>query len=282
MSKITETAQNILALVLQDFINLIHLRDYRKNKKIANSYSEKLAKTGYISIPNFLSKTECEKLYDQVTSFAGQFKETTKLENGTLIHFRGNKSEEDPDKGMIDIYDIDRVMKIDLDYKKIEDILKPTSTCDFYFISVHAYINKGVEGTRIFHVDNCQPVVYKAFIYLTDVPSIKYGPYAFINKSHRFSLSVYFNLFRNLFLKKYRSTDMPACSKKHEILATGDKGTLILSNQNGLHRGYPQEKGKERVALVLNYMVISKLNYIHGVAKQALKQSLKKFSMQEA
>ncbi|HWY38833.1 MAG TPA: hypothetical protein VNY73_09760, partial [Bacteroidia bacterium] len=251
--------------------------DYKKDQKTSSPASKELIETGYVSFADFLTRKECEDLYDQIIAFSQKYKETTTLDNGTLIHFRGNKSEADPDKGMIDIYNVDRVVGLNLDYEKIEKIIKPTTTCDLYTTSVHAYINRGVEGTRVFHVDNFQPVVYKAFIYLTDVDDTSYGPYAFINKTHRFSLQVYYNLFRNLFLKKYRSPDMPIYKKNREIIGTGKKGTIIISNQNGIHRGYPQEKGKERVALVVTYMVISKLNYLHNTAKQTLHEALKKF-----
>ena len=69
--------------------------------------------------------------------------------------------------------------------------------------------------------------------------------------------------------------DMPVFNKKKEVIGLGKKGTLIVSNQNGIHRGYPQKKGKERVALVINYMVVSKMNYMHGIAKKTIEESIK-------
>ena len=272
MSKVSNTFKNIFSLLLQDLINLKHYRNYKKTG--ININSEELNKIGYTILKNRFQETECDNLYDQIISLVEQYKITTKLSNGTRIEYRGSNN--GPDKGMIDIYNIEKSICLNLNFEEIEKTVKSTSTDEIYFTNIHAYINRSVERTRIFHIDNCQPVVYKAFIYLTNVNSIEYGPYSFIKGTHRFSLPVYYNLIRNLFLKNYRSTDMLIYKKKQEIIGMGNKGTVIISNQNGIHRGYPQAKGKERVALVLTYMVVSKLNYIHSTAKEALQTSLKK------
>lgn len=276
-SKLADTFQNIFSLLLQDTINLLHYWDYNKKGKDENNLAKELMETGYVEVPGFLSEAECDKLYREVTTIAASCKQNTKLDNGAFVHFRGNAYANDPDKGMIDIYNIERALDIKIDYEAIEKIIRPTTTCDLYFTSIHAYINRGITGTRVAHVDNCQPVVFKAFIYLVDVPTKDYGPYSFVDGTHRFSIQVYWNLVRNLFIKKYRSTDAPVFKKNKEIFALGKKGTLIISNQNGIHRGNPQTPDKERVALVLTYMVISKLNYLHATAKQTLAEALKKF-----
>ncbi len=274
MQKLMDTVKNVLSLILQDFINLIHHWDYDKNS--GNQHSKELFETGFVKVKNFLEANYCNELYKQIISISEDNPITTKLDNGTFIEHRNSKTENGPDKGMIDIYNIDKSIHLKLNYSTIENILKPITTCDIYLTSIHAYINRSVENTRIYHVDNCQPVIYKAFIYLTHVSDKSFGPYSFIKNSDRFSPKVYYNLIKNLFVKKNRSTDMPSYNKEKEIIGTGHKGSLIISNQNGIHRGYPQAKGKERVAIVLNYMVISKLNYIHKTAGASIKKSLKK------
>ena len=79
-------------------------------------------------------------------------------------------------------------------------------------------------------------------------------------------------MFKNLLSKKRKSTDMTIYNKKNIFNATGKRGDLILSSQNGIHRGLPQKEGKERVVLVLSFMIKSKLTYLHKSAKKNLQQ----------
>jgi hypothetical protein len=46
-----------------------------------------------------------------------------------------------------------------------------------------------------------------------------------------------------------------------------------MSNQNAIHRGMPQDKGKKRVAIIFSFMIKSKLSYMHKAAKKNLADS---------
>ena len=63
---------------------------------------------------------------------------------------------------------------------------------------------------------------------------------------------------------------MPFYNKNMVFSAIGKKGDLILSSQNGIHRGLPQKEGRKRVVLVLSFMIKSKLTYLHKSAKKDL------------
>jgi hypothetical protein len=45
---------------------------------------------------------------------------------------------------------------------------------------------------------------------------------------------------------------------------------LILSNQNGIHRGHPQLGDKKRVALIFSFIVKSKLSYFSPNMRQII------------
>ena len=173
---------------------------------------------------------------------------------------------------MLDIFFIERSIKSieSIDQKNLIRILKSACQQEIVPLRTNAYLNDGVQNTRGYHIDNTQPIIYKALIYLTNVPDKSYGPYSCVKRSHRFSFYVYLNIIRNLFIKKNGSTDTPLHNKKLIIHCLGKKGTLILSNQNAIHRGLPQEIGKKRIALILNFLVYSKLSYIHKSAKKDL------------
>ena len=76
----------------------------------------------------------------------------------------------------------------------------------------------------------------------------------------------------NIF-KTIPSTDMPIYRDSRIEDAIGGKGDLILSNQNGMHRGLPQKEGNERVALIFSFMVKSRLSYIHKSAQENIDKS---------
>jgi hypothetical protein len=66
---------------------------------------------------------------------------------------------------------------------------------------------------------------------------------------------------------------MPLYSSKAKVDCLGKKGTLILSNQNGIHRGLAQEPDKTRVALVFNFMVVSRWSYLHNTSRKYITYS---------
>lgn len=273
MNKLIDGLKSIISLIWQDIINLYHLFDsYLSENKTILNYASKLGKNGIIIIPDFISREECDKIYEQAKTFLSNYSQTTRLNNGTYIDFRSIDDKGGPDRGMIDVSNIDKSIEDihSLNISVLDEIMLNVSSMDLYLSQINLYYNKNVKGTRIYHVDNCQPVVYKGFIYLTDVKDNSNGPYSFIQGTQRFSFLVYFNLFMNIFKRKYRITDMPITSNRKRVDAIGNKGTLVLSNQNGIHRGLPQGEGKERMAIIYNYLVISRLNYKHQTIKKVL------------
>ncbi len=259
--------KNILSLCLQDLINVIHYAPSKKGNNDIIALSKALQKDGIINIKEFISTELADELRSDIEAIAKKYPQSIELENGVTFNYRG-QNQNGADAGMLDIFYIDKLIdKINkIDQEPIINLLKNVTGQEVIPLRCNAYLNYGIENTRDFHIDNTQPVVYKAFIYLTDVPDVSYGPYSFIKKSHRFSFYTYLNLFKNLFSKQ-NSTDMPHYNSKNIVNAIGNKGDLILSNQNGIHRGLPQQDGKKRIALILSFMIKSRLSYIHRSAR---------------
>lgn len=274
MKKLIVTIKNIISMLAQDFINFIHLFDgYSDDPKI-NQYAKTLRSESIVTMENFISPEQADELRKKVETVIGSHSKTTTLPSGTVIRFRGQDKEGASDGGMIDVFYLDKELKevADIDMSFIQKIVETTTKQRVEHFRRNAYVNKEILNTRGYHIDSTQPIVFKAFIYLTDVTDTSFGPYSLIKGSHRFSPYVYINFLRNLFIKKNNSTDMPLHNSKKAYHAVGKKGTLILSNQNAIHRGLPQHPGKTRMALVFNFMVISKLSYLHQSAKDDLKQ----------
>jgi hypothetical protein len=270
-----EPVQKFLMLIWQDFINVLHIFDGHSKDESINKHSRDIKKDGITTIENFLDESICDELRKEIEEFVATHPATVVKENGTKVTYRNSDNSDASDHGMVDISYVERCIKsIDsIDQSKLIKILESASNQEVITVRTNAYVNVGVGNTRGYHIDDTQPHMYKAFVYLADVPDITYGPYSFIKKSHHFSIHSYANVIINLFIKGNRSTDSPWYNRDLAQHCTGKKGTLIMSNQNAIHRGLPQEKGKKRVAIVFSYMVKSKLTYMHKSAKRNLAES---------
>ena len=103
------------------------------------------------------------------------------------------------------------------------------------------------EEAELFHRDIDNISWLKVFIYLTDVDSDS-GPHSFIKKSHR---SLKYLTFR-------RFNDIDAIKNFGEITYhIANKGTLIIEDTFGLHKGQHITKDKNRLILQLQYSVFN-------------------------
>lgn len=106
------------------------------------------------------------------------------------------------------------------------------------------------ETKRPFHVDQLDPVTLKLFCYLTDVINLSNGPYTVVPGSHRHVLRKYVNTGANVLLRR-RVTDMRlGYSKRKSTTIMGKKGTTFLSVQTAVHRGWPEHRTGQRIALI--------------------------------
>ncbi len=267
-----EGIKNIFSLIWQDLINLIHFFTINSGTKEIINHSKNLKKDGIIKIENYITPSLADLLKNKLNDLAKKNPKSIKLESGAEFNYRNQNNPNGADSGMLDIFFVDNLIPEISNIKQndIIKILENTTGQKIIPLKTNAYLNNSIKNTRIYHIDNAQPVIYKAFIYLSDVPDISYGPYSFVKSSHSLSIYPYINLFKNLFFKKNMSTDMPFYNKNMVFSAVGKKGDLILSSQNGIHRGLPQKEGRKRVVLVLSFMIKSKLTYLHRSAKKDL------------
>lgn len=110
--------------------------------------------------------------------------------------------------------------------------------------------------TRGFHVDMYAPREFKAFLFLTDVFSESNGPYAILRGSHRWQAKLLCNYLKRGVLHLDPVTTVGelnekelACLEKFWVR----KGTVVLSIQQAIHRGWPHTQGR-RLAVVNYYL----------------------------
>ena len=164
------------------------------------------------------------------------------------------------DKGMIDIFNVDKIKEIKKNIVSILNHIRHEKfKCLFSntkFTITHLYFNKSIrlQSTRRLHYDNLRRGG-KIFIYLTDVLHNEDGPYCYVPGSHRLAFLQFLNtLYNNIIgyasVKGNACTDSTWVNKNLMLPIKGDKGTIIISNQTGIHRGLPQKADTERIALV--------------------------------
>ncbi len=265
-----EGVKNIVSLAYQDFINLIHINPKKTGTAQVVEYSKKLQKDGIIKIESFIAPLLADELREEIEALSVKHPRSVELKNGTKFNYRNQDNPDAADAGMLDIFYIENVVPkvAEIDQGRLIQTIQNVTGQEVIPLRTNAYLNHGIKNTRGYHIDNAQPVIYKAFLYLTDVSDTSFGPYSFVKKTHRFSKHTYVSLVQNLFSGKKGNTDMGSYPQQNVIHGIGAKGDLILSSQNGIHRGLPQAEGKKRVVLIFNYMVKSKLSYIHRSARE--------------
>lgn len=154
------------------------------------------------------------------------------------------------DRNMTEIFNVHKIVAFPTERIEnfVTNVIKSAGHSGAKF-EYSAYINKKVEDIRGFHRDvniEGNKILYKAFVYLTDVPDYTYGPHSYIPGSHRLDIC---KVFANQLVGNYTDPNeydfdlMP-------VVFTGQKGTMIMTTQAGMHRGLPQLQEKERIILV--------------------------------
>ncbi len=243
-----------------------------------NKIKEILSNKGIVIIPNFIPESSIVKLSEDLNqirekllkfvSSGKPFKDETNVlfQNGNLKiknynslanHNKAVATIRDgQDSGMIDIFNADKW------YHSMGDVLRPYFNNKLFnevmkynnyspkARNLNIYLNNGVTKTRGFHVDSYAKQL-KGFIYLEDCLELKYGPYTYVKESHIESSFAKIN--KNISSVLPNETETPIVLRQNIVPALGKKGTLVISDQGGSHRGFPQTKGCHRTVAVMNF-----------------------------
>ena len=161
---------------------------------------------------------------------------------------------EGQDQGMIDIFNVDIAFpEVNILRKAYEDsgLKEILSSPDLLvgFKNLNFYLNSNVTSTRGFHADSYAPQL-KAFVYLTDCLSLDDGPYTYVKGSQKDN--PYRRLNREMCTNLPNKTEAPLLNRGDILPVLASRGSLVISDQSGFHRGFPQEEGHERVISVMN------------------------------
>jgi len=259
--------------------------NFEKSEQFIEKASNLLQQNGVLVIKNFYPQKEAielgQKVHKRITDYAKQlqknpnsiiinnelygqigltkFKRYQEIANADKPVLIVRAIEEGvADSGFIDLFNANDFFSDDTEFTKCESCMKQdiisrilSSNTNYPNRQMNLYINNGIINTRGPHIDNLSNS-YKCFLYLSNVDTLDKGPYTYIPGSHKGSLLKKFNIFVNKFYKNIKLTDMQV-NNDLAVKIKGDAGTLIISNQSGIHGGHPQSRDSERVVLVNNY-----------------------------
>ena len=224
-------------------------------------YADTLAEDGVVKVDDYFDEETCDELYTKISS---------EIEGGDIETVEGGKhcyselanwgtavanKRKGRDDGMIDVFNVDNRVPEVKSFKEdemINDIINSAASESYSPDNVNVYWNRSVTTTRDFHADTYRDQ-FKSFVYLTDVPDRSYGPFSYIKGTQDISgLKIYISKKINS-IKGNPSTDAVFYDEDDVTYFTAPKGTLIISNQAGYHRGDPQEEGRERMLVTTSY-----------------------------
>lgn len=160
------------------------------------------------------------------------------------------------DEGMIDVFNVDRLAGEKRDILRApfsgQGILSLVAEANdrLEAQNLNLYVNRSITHTRGFHVDSYIKSL-KGFVYLSDVESLDDGPYCFVRRTHVDSIWRKAN--QKISELAVAKTEAPFIDVSMAVPVVAPRGSLILSDQAGIHRGIPQRTGAERRVLVMRY-----------------------------
>lgn len=239
---------------------------------------ETLSREGIVIVPDFIPQStlknvniELNEIREKISLFLSGKQRTSEEEN--VLFQQGNAKlsgyaalagygkavvqvRHGQDQGMIDIFNVDKWeaslgerLRAYFEQQFVSQIMevgeaRPEAR------NLNLYLNKGVTHTRGFHVDSYSKQL-KGFVYLEDCLKLDDGPYTYIKKSHLESGFTRIN--KQISSVLPNKTETPCVPLGNIVPALAKKGTLVISDQGGSHRGFPQAAGYQRAVAVMNF-----------------------------
>lgn len=245
------------------------------------AYAKKLlTEHGIFIVPDFLTKELSEslgketqksllKIDELIDNVYGYYEDENLVIQKEEIRFNSYKKlanyskpiitvRQGQDQGMIDVFNFDKLpviknLKIQdhINQTGLNDIIKGDNIKKLSLSNINVYRNIGITQTRGFHMDDLSNTI-KGFIYLSDVEDLHDGPYCFCKGTH--SEGAFRKVNQALSQMAPNKTETPLVPMDSILPILAKKGSLVVSNQTGFHRGIPQKETAERLLLVIRYM----------------------------
>lgn len=194
---------------------------------------------GFEVVPGFLDPDECRRIVEVAEQHLPGPSHWVSDKSFTWVKSESVHGRNSCVRELLNIDDIDPGVSALLCSRRIQDLFSERLGEDVELLGFSVQYDGIDKSTkRGFHVDGLFPPQLKAFIYLNDVEIEGDGPYTVISGSHRSFFRKFLNDFWNAMTSGARR-DMNLLfpmKKAQPILAP--RGTLILSTQDMVHKGW--------------------------------------------
>lgn len=226
---------------------------------------------GYEVITDFLDKKECDRLMRVTDSLLSD--RSYAINDNCYLLCRKDIHDVDLDvQQIMNAQEIDDKLAELFDSHILEEVLEQRTGEQIVLQSISIKIdNPDTQTKRSYHTDGLTPTVYKVFIYLSDVNEYGDGPYTLIPGSHRhiwrrlinyvygWGVNIYTIFAKTKTTRNFKEDFFLFYSDRQAHSIFGKAGTMIISNQQLVHKGWHQHDKNRRYAIIC--YLIPKKNY---------------------
>jgi hypothetical protein len=227
----------------------------------SETYAARLAERGVVAVEGYVPADRCDQFRSEIETVLDDLPSApSDADYGDLAAWDGavvKQRSGDWDAGMLDVFNIDAAVPGLESFRTdpfVEQVIDEATPAGETYApgNLNAYVNRSVTATRDYHADTYSGK-FKSFLYLTDVPDEAHGPFSYIPGSHdqstvRKKSTALVNRVRDR-----PATDAAFYDAEEAVTFTAPRGTLVVANQAGYHRGIPQEPGHERLLVTTSY-----------------------------
>lgn len=216
---------------------------------------------GYEFIPNFLDQVQCSH-YIRLAMQYLQDQSYTIKGDCYLVKRKDVKNVNTGMEQIINAQELDPGLTNLFHSGVIEKLFEERIGEPMRLLSIVIQVDSpDAQTKRGFHIDSVSPPVYKGFLYLNDVETLGDGPYTVIPGSHLHLVRKIFNTtwtWLQLLVtapEKRRLADSMGdmrffYSDQEAVPCLGPAGSLIISNQHIVHKGWHKHDRRKRFALI--------------------------------
>lgn len=221
--------------------------------------NNKFTAQGYEVIQGFLDKSECDRLIQITNNYLRE--QSYSIDGNSYLLCRKDllQGVDREVQHIINAHEVDDKLSQMFHSRIVEEIFEQRIGEKLQLRSITIRVdNPDTQSKRGYHTDGVTPPVYKAFIYLTDVNDYGDGPYTLIPGSHRHTFRKIINYLYSWIItvlsisRNYNRKDDIRLfySDKQSKSIFGKAGTLIISNQQLVHKGWHEHDKNRRYALI--------------------------------